>query len=354
MAINFFTRKSAPATAPPERKAVEVVPGRSGAAKRSQNRAIVALRSARPSKGEAPHEPAERSAYDSDPLRRMLQQRRYAAILDERSRWQAHAEAGRIFAQASEAREQEMALVPAGAVTLSMSLDETNGDQERELEVAPFTIAVHPVTNERFQAFVDAGGYDELDLWPRDIWPHLIEFVDQTNVAAPRYWRQGRHEKRLRDHPVVGVSWYEAAAYARWVGLRLPTEMEWQMSASWRIRSEADLVRRFPWGDAMDRTRCNIWGAGLGGTAPVDAFETGAAPNNVLQLIGNVWEWCDSDFEIVDQENRAVFGEMPMKCVRGGAFDTYFEVQASSSFRSGHVALGRTHNVGFRCGADAP
>jgi iron(II)-dependent oxidoreductase len=291
--------------------------------------------------------------FDADPLRRMLQQHRYAAILAEKQRWQTHAEAGLIFAAASDALEQELALVPAGAVALAMSVDEAADETEREIDVTPFLMGVHAVTNERFQVFVDAGGYDELELWPKDIWPHLIEFVDQTGVPAPRYWREGRHDKRLRDHPVAGVSWYEAMAYARWAGLRLPTEVEWQMAASWRIRSQADLVRRFPWGDAMDRTRCNIWGAGLGETAPVDAFDSGAAPNNVLQLIGNVWEWTDSDFEIVDAEQRQVFGEMPMKSIRGGAFDTYFEVQASSSFRSGQIALGRTHNIGFRCAANA-
>ena len=92
--------------------------------------------------------------------------------------------------------------------------------------------------------------------------------------------------------------------------------------------------------------------SGLGETVPVDAFESGAAPNNVLQLIGNVWEWTNSDFEVSDDEGRRVFGEMAMKSIRGGAFDTYFELQATSNFRTGQASLGRTHNTGFRCAAD--
>ncbi len=151
---------------------------------------------------------------------------------------------------------------------------------------------------------------------------------------------------------MVGISWYEAAAYAKWVGLRLPSEAEWQMAASWRISSEADVFRRFPWGDAMDYQRCNIWGAGLGRIVSVEEFETGDAPNGVRQLIGNVWEWTDSDFEITDAQGRMIIGEMPAKGVRGGAFDTYFDTQATATFRTGQILLGRTHNTGFRCALD--
>ena len=147
----------------------------------------------------------------------------------------------------------------------------------------------------------------------------------------------------------MGISWYEAAAYARWIGQRLPTEAEWQMAATWRIRSDTDLLRRFPWGDAMDRDRCNIWSSGVGGTVPVDAYPAGAAPNGVLQLVGNVWEWTDADLMLTTETGAPIIAEMDLKVTRGGAYDTYFESQASGLFRTGHIALARTHNVGFRC-----
>jgi len=154
---------------------------------------------------------------------------------------------------------------------------------------------------------------------------------------------------RLAEHPVVGISWYEAQAYALWAGQRLPTEPEWQMAASWHINSSTDMMRRFPWGDAMDKVKCNIWCSRITTPVPVDKYPNGAAPNHVLQLMGNVWEWTDSEFSVVDDRGNPIVGEMPMHAIRGGAFDTYFELQATSDFRTGQIALARSHNTGFRC-----
>jgi iron(II)-dependent oxidoreductase len=162
-------------------------------------------------------------------------------------------------------------------------------------------------------------------------------------------WRNARHDDRYRDHPVVGISWYEAQAYALWTGQRLPSEAEWQMAASWHIKSSTDIMRRFPWGDAMDNTRCNIWSSRRGVTVPVSEYPNGTAPNQVRQLVGNVWEWTDTEYAITDDIGRPIVGEMPMHVVRGGAFDTYFETQSANYFRTGQIALARTYNTGFRC-----
>ena len=222
------------------------------------------------------------------------------------------------------------------------------------MHVKPFLLDICAVTNAGFQRFVDAGCYEDLELWPEQIWQHLIEMQDLTGEPGPRFWRHRRHDRQLADHPVVGITVYEADACARWTGKRLPTEAEWQMAASWHLKSEANILRRFPWGDAMDQTRCNVWAARVGGTVPVDTYPEGAAPNGVLQLIGNVWEWTASEFEVSDFDGQPVLGEMPMRSVRGGAFDTYFESQATSLFRTGQIAMGRTYNTGFRCAMDLP
>jgi iron(II)-dependent oxidoreductase len=296
--------------------------------------------------------PTPRATLDSDPLKRLLQQGRYNVILRDEAKWQEQPGSGALIEEAKVRLEQRMALVPAGSVSIPQTLFADPGAAELELDVEPFLLAVHAVTNARFQQFVDAGGYDELDYWPEEIWPHLIEFKDQTGEPGPRYWRKGRHNAELSDHPVVGVSWYEAQAYALWIGQRLATEAEWQMAASWHINSSADLLRRFPWGDAMDNSRCNIWSSRRGGTVPVVEYPSGAAPNQVLQLIGNVWEWTDTEYVISDDVGRPIVGEMPMRVIRGGAFDTFFETQATSHFRSGQIALGRTFNTGFRCAMD--
>jgi len=300
----------------------------------------------------AAYELAPAESPEADPLKRLWQQGRYAVIVRQGQQWRTHPGGDALLKGAINTLEQRMALLPEGTVTLPTTFLEGPGTPEVDVDVPAFLLACICVTNAQFQKFVDAGGYDELELWPKDIWPHLIEFHDLTGAPAPRFWMNGRHNKRLANHPVVGVSWFEARAYAQWVGLRLPTETEWQMAASWHIRSSADVYRRFPWGDALDRDKCNLWLSGIGETAPVDAYPKGASPNNILQLVGNVWEWNSSDFEVTDAGGRPILGEMPMKGVRGGAFDTYFENQATSTFRTGLIALARTHNTGFRCAMD--
>ncbi len=301
--------------------------------------------------------PAPAEKPDGDPLRELLRQERHVVILRRMHEWANHPQAKTILQDVADYLEKQMAVVPAGRASLPQTLTDAPGLPDIEVDVEPFLLDIHAVTNARFQKFVDAGAYEDFELWPKAIWPHLIQMRDQTGYPGPRFWREGRHNRSLADHPVVGISWYEADAYAKWIGQRLPTEAEWQMAATWRIRSETDLLRRFPWGDAMDRGRCNIWASGLGETAPVTAYPAGAAPNGVLQLVGNVWEWVDGDIAITTDTGAPIIAEMDMKATRGGAFDTYFESQATGLFRTGHIALARTHNVGFRCAlsfADAP
>jgi len=303
-------------------------------------------------KAVASYEPAERPDLDPDPLRRCVQLERYGFVLANRQRCRNHPEGDALWRAAVEAVDERFALVPEGYVALVQTVNDYPGCPETDVETAPFLLSRCAVTNAQYQKFVDAGGYDDLEFWPEDIWPHMIDFRDQTGVSAPRFWREGRHDRRLGNHPVVGVCFYEAAAYARWAGFRLPTEAEWQMAATWRIKSSAQVLRRYPWGDALDTRRCNIWASGIGHTVPVTAYESGAAPNGVLQLVGNVWEWTAADYTVTDNEGRPVIGDMLLKVIRGGAFDTYFPAQATSSFRTGLAALVRAHNVGFRLAWD--
>jgi iron(II)-dependent oxidoreductase len=306
----------------------------------------------RPSWIDDAFEPAERIVIERDPLRQCLQLERYGLLANQPERWRSYPDADAAIQGARAQIDAQFAMVPEGFVCIPKTVNDYPGCPEEDFETASFLIARHAVTNAQFQGFVDSGGYQDLDLWPQDIWPHLIDFKDLTGQAAPRFWREGRHDKRLTNHPVVGLSFYEAAAFARWAGYRLPAEPEWQMAASWRIRSSAHVLRRYPWGDALDTQRCNVWATGLAKTAPVADFEPGAAPNGVLQLIGNVWEWTDGDFEVSDDEGHPVLGDMLLKSIRGGAFDTYFTSQATSSFRTGAASLTRAHNIGFRCAID--
>lgn len=133
------------------------------------------------------------------------------------------------------------------------------------------------------------------------------------------------------------------------MGKRLPTDAEWVKAGSWPVplSDERQWQRKFPWGDTMDRDRCNLWGSGRGGVAAVTDYASGVSVGGVYQLIGNVWEWTTGDFGAEESEDLSL--PTPMKSIRGGAFDTYFENQATCQFVSGENPLARRHNIGFRC-----
>jgi gamma-glutamyl hercynylcysteine S-oxide synthase len=219
----------------------------------------------------------------------------------------------------------------------------------RTVAVEAYLLDRFPVTNGEFRQFVDAGGYDQLSLWDESIRAAVREFVDSTGSAGPRFWQHGTFAEGQQDLPVTGVCWYEASAFARWCGKRLPTDAEWIKAASWPMPVGQQLApRRFPWGETYDKQRANLWEAGIGKLVPVAEFAAGDNPAGVRQLVGNVWEWTSSGFAGFDKH--AEF-ETPvvLKSLRGGAFDSYFPHQACWRFQSGDQAVARRHNVGFRC-----
>jgi gamma-glutamyl hercynylcysteine S-oxide synthase len=260
-----------------------------------------------------------------------------------------------------QAVQEAMALVPEGNVMLGAAALERDAtafydrDPKRHVpavfRVEHFWLDRFPVTNAQFQEFVDAGGYEQMAIWDPEVWPAVLDFVDATESPGPRFWRNGRFIAGEDDLPVVGVSWYEAAAYARWVGKRLPTDAEWEKAGSWPVvlADGAHSQRRYPWGDSMDRKRCNICGSGRDRIVGVHEFPGGVSVGGVQQLIGNVWEWTSGEFGKGPYSDRALTLPAPMRSIRGGAFDTYFESQATCQFRSGENAIHRRHNIGFRC-----
>lgn len=259
--------------------------------------------------------------------------------------------------------EQSMAITPAGEVVLGpidpalddgrLSAEELEDFRAHVIQVDAFYLDRYPVTNRQYQQFVSSGGYEQMTIWEQEAWPAILDLVDQTGHSGPRHWKNGHYERGQDEYPVVGICWYEAAAYARWAGKRLATDAEWVKAGSWPVKvGDAHLQRKYPWGDTMDRTRANLWGAGTGSLSPVTAFAGGVSVGGAYQLIGNVWEWTTDEFQpqdgsIVRVEGGA-FGSA-LKSLRGGAYDTYFDSQATCQFQSGDHALARKHNIGFRC-----
>jgi iron(II)-dependent oxidoreductase len=258
-----------------------------------------------------------------------------------------------------------MSLVPTGPVLLGPpeeDLDELEADwngnvggsscgppiARRLLHVESYFLDQHPVTNAEYQKFVDDGGYEHLAIWDPSSLPAMLDFIDETGEPGPRFWANGNYPEGEDDLPVVGISWYEALAFARWAGKRLPTDAEWVKAGAWPVESSPGCLtqRRYPWGDSHDAARANIWGSGPGKPVAVDRYKGGTSVGGSCQLIGNVWEWTASGFG--DPDDPTLRLPKPMKAIRGGAFDTYFESQATCHFQSGDSLLARKHNIGFR------
>jgi iron(II)-dependent oxidoreductase len=272
--------------------------------------------------------------------RRLIADDRYTFILLDEASIEDH-EANAAW----RALDDRMALVPFGVVPVVQA----NG-QHVSTEVSAFYLDRYAVTNEQFQRFVRAGGYDDLEIWPREIWPGVMKFTDRTGQPGPHDWENGRFPAGKAQHPVVGVSWFEAFAYARWVGKRLPTVAEWQKAGGWPEQLSGGACNRFPWGDVFEPNRANLWMSGLGDTVPVDQFARGGTPNGIYQMSGNVWEWLDDPLDAIPCRPDEVFQTWrPLRRIIGGAFDTYISNEATCQFITGQPELDRRSNIGFRC-----
>ncbi len=238
-------------------------------------------------------------------------------------------------------------------------------DNERPahvVDVPAFLIDAAPVTNGQYAEFIADGGYDDPRWWSPAGWEHRVS----AGLVAPMHWvrdgdgwaytRFGRTEPVRPDEPVVHVCFYEAQAYAAWAGKRLPTEAEWEKAA--RFDPATGRSRRYPWGDE-DPTEAH---ANLGqrhlSPAPIGAYPAGASPLGVHQLIGDVWEWVDTDFRgypgfvaFPYREYSEVFFGSSYKVLRGGSFGTD-PVACRGTFRNWDFPIRRQIFAGFRCARD--
>ena len=188
-----------------------------------------------------------------------------------------------------------------------------------------FQLSRYPVTNEQFGKFMASDGYQRETLWDPVGW----EWRVKHEILEPALWRNGKWNGATQ--PIVGISWWEADAFCKWAGGRLPTEREWEAAA----RGPTGNV--YPWGKDWKPGLCNASDAGLGVTSPVGMFPSSASLSGAHDMAGNVWEWCDDLYE-VDGERRVL---------RGGS---WYDVSRGcrSAVRGRDAPGNRDVNIGFR------
>ncbi|MFF0473604.1 ergothioneine biosynthesis protein EgtB [Streptomyces sp. NPDC004284] len=257
-------------------------------------------------------------------------------------------------------------LVPGGPFTMGTSDEPWALDNERPAHhrvVPAFHIDTTPVTNGAYLAFIADGGYTDRRWWRPEGWAQIREH----GIGAPLFWRKdggqwlrrrfGVTEPVPEEEPVLHVSWYEADAYARWAGRRLPTEAEWEKAA--RHDPASGRSRRYPWGDADPGPEHANLGQRHLRPAPAGSYPAGASPLGVRQLIGDVWEWTASDFlpypgftAFPYKEYSEVFFGPEHKVLRGGSF-AVDPVACRGTFRNWDLPVRRQIFSGFRTARSA-
>lgn len=217
----------------------------------------------------------------------------------------------------------------------------------RDGEKRAFFIAKYPITVAQFEAFVKApDGYHHPKAWTSAEEPEMLEWWEAQHAQGPEDYDP---VFQTPNHPRVGVCWYEAVAFCRWLSekwsleIRLPHENEWQLAAQWDGEKQ-DRSRYFAWGgtehDGDFAQHCNCGQTGLGHTSAVGLFPSGKADCGAMDLSGNVWEWCSN----WSDEKRKEF-----RVLRGGSWIRDVPAFLSCSCRVSGRPGSRTRNCGFRC-----
>lgn len=235
------------------------------------------------------------------------------------------------------AAKEGMVMVPGGRYRLVSWSRPTTATAT----LSPFFIDRFEVSNRDFARFVDGGGYQRPELWKHPFVKEgrtltfdeaMRELRDATGLNAPRGWSRQKYPEGSGDHPVTGITWYEAAAYAELVGKSLPTVYQWEKAARDGVMSPFGLT--FPWGVAASGTdvaqRANFRG---NGPMTVASLRGGMSPYGAYHLAGNVAEWCANE---IDHGRAAAGANFDSSVYEFGDFGSYPPFHSSDK-------------IGFRC-----
>jgi iron(II)-dependent oxidoreductase len=271
---------------------------------------------------------------------------------------------------------RDMVTIPAGEFQMGAPWNSFAYDNE----LPAHTVALHAfridrllTTNEEYAGFIAEGGYERREWWSEEGWA----WREREQWTHPLYWSReslvegGGARWNVRtmfgegslpaDHPVAGVSWYEAEAYARFMGKRLPTEAEWEKAASWDASNIHDVgsKRLFAWGDAEPSGVHGNFDLRFWNTTPVGAFPTGASSYGCFDMTGNVWEWTSDLFAGYTgfkaypyPEYSEAWFDNDHRVLKGGSWATHPSI-LRTSFRNFFRRHFRIAFAGIRCAADA-
>lgn len=243
--------------------------------------------------------------------------------------------------------------IPAGSFEMgNNSIEAMDNEQPRyQQKVDRYWIDCYPVTCGQYRQFMAAGGYQNPKWWSTQGW----NWLQQNPVNQPLYWVE---DAIGENHPVCGVSWYEAEAYCNFVGKRLPTEAEWEKAASWDMQTQTK--RTYPWGEAEpSQNWCNCCdGDWMQTTTPVNAYPNGKTADGVWDMLGNVWEWTASrfagysGFQFYPYEGYSqTYFDGKHRVLKGGSWATR-PWAMRCSFRNWYHPGVRQIFAGFRCAKD--
>jgi len=245
--------------------------------------------------------------------------------------------------------ETEMILIEEGEFFMGSDRAGSETDEKpcRKVYLSSFWIDKYEVTNSQFCKFLNSKGASGNN---GHVWIHTddisgecrIKKINNTFVVIPGY----------ENHPVTFVTWYGASAYAKWLGKRLPTEAEWEKAA------RGTDIRIFPWGSNWDSGRCaNKDNCSDRKTKPVGSYQEGASPYGVMDMAGNVLEWC-SDwygyYTVMEEPVKNPHGPFAgvTKILRGGSWDDDY-YYCRITFRGNYSPDNYDNDIGFRCPTSA-
>jgi len=229
--------------------------------------------------------------------------------------------------------------IPAGEFTMG-SNDSDREKPPHKVHLDEYFMAKTPVTNAQFEKFIEARGYKNEQYWSVEGW----EWLSSINRVLPHYW--GDQKYNMFTQPVVGVSWYEAEAFAKWANCHLPSEVEWEKAA------RGTDGRIYPWGYLKPTIHVANFSRNVEKTTPVGKYSpAGDSPYGCVDMAGNVWEWCTDWFYTYprgDKKALVDFGER-YKVRRGGSWNYGNEYDLRTAYRLGNKPADMSNSIGFRC-----